>query len=413
MGIAQLSFLVAEDEPTQQTLLVSILKKQGSRAVYSASDGREALDVLLKQPLAIDVILCDLQMPGMDGLQFIRRVGEADYQGSVIIVSSLQRALLASAEATAKAYGVNLLGTISKPVTPAALESLLSGERAPRPIVQQSGPVPPLELPEIVNGIERDEFEPFFQPKVELASGRVVGAEALARWRHPQRGVVLPAAFLKPLEDSGKIDELTWTMLAKATAFGSAFDKAGLNTVVAINVSLHSLSGRGFADRIFEIVQQQNLSPDRICFEISEAAATSDLGATALENLTRLRMNGFGLAIDDLGTAVSSISQLTHIPFSELKIDRSFVANAINDESSGAVLRACLDIARQLKIKAVAEGVETLQEWTMLQELGCNIAQGHFIAEPMDAASYIAWVRSLAMEPIFHVANSPIQAKLH
>jgi EAL domain-containing protein (putative c-di-GMP-specific phosphodiesterase class I) len=224
---------------------------------------------------------------------------------------------------------------------------------------------------------------------------------------------VLPAAFLKPLEDSGKIDELTWTKLAKATAFGSAFDKAGLNTVVAINVSLQSLSGRGFADRIFEIVQQQNLSPDRICFEITEAAATSDLGATALENLTRLRMNGFGLSIDDLGTAVSSISQLTHIPFSELKIDRSFVANAINDESSGAVLRACLDIARQLKIKAVAEGVETLQEWTMLQELGCNIAQGHFIAEAMDAASYIAWVRSLAMEPIFHVANSPIQAKLH
>jgi EAL domain-containing protein (putative c-di-GMP-specific phosphodiesterase class I) len=412
VGIAGLSFLVAEDEPTQQTLVVKLLKTQGAENVYPAGNGREALDILLKQGTGIDVIVCDLQMPGMDGMQFMRRIGEADYGGSVIIVSALERTLLASAEATAKAYGVNLLGVISKPVSVAALEGLLGNQGAPQVKVKsRPGAAQSFTPAEIAEGLDRDQFEAFFQPKIELATGRVVGAEALARWRHPKQGIVLPASFIKPIEESGKIDDLTSVMLGKGVAFCSAFDKAGLNTVVAVNISLMSLNRGDFADRVSEIVQGQGLGAERICLEITETAATSNLGGTALENLTRLRMMGFGLSIDDLGTAASSIQQLTHIPFTELKIDRSFVANSTTDKTAMDVLKASLDIARQLKIKAVAEGVETLEEWNVLQELGCNLAQGHFIAEAMDAQAYVAWVRSLSMEPIFHSSNSPVQAK--
>ena len=409
VGIAGLSFLVAEDEAVQRTLLVNMLRSQGSAKVYSANDGREALDVLLKQRAAVDVIVCDIQMPGMDGLQFIRRMGEADYHGSVIIVSALERKLLASAEATAKAYGVNLLAVISKPITREALEAALNVEGAPQP-KPKSGELPAFTLEEIVHGLEHDQFEAFFQPKIEIATGRVVGAEALARWRHPEHGIAPPSAFLNLLEESGKVDDLTWAMLGHAGAFCSAFGKAGLNTVVAVNVAVRSLKSVDFADRVIDIVRGQGLAAENVCLEISESAATSDLGATGLENLTRLRMNGFELSIDDLGTAASSIQQLSHIAFTELKIDRSFVAKASTEKTAMDVLKASLDIARQLKIKAVAEGVETLQEWNLLRELGCNVAQGHFIAEPMEARSYVAWLKSLAMEPIFHSSHSPVPA---
>jgi EAL domain-containing protein (putative c-di-GMP-specific phosphodiesterase class I) len=411
VDIARLSFLVAESEPVQRTLLVNILKSQGSKKVYAANDGREALDVLLKQRAAVDVIICEVHMPGMDGMQFIRAAAEADYRGSVIIVGALERSQLSSAEATATSFGINLLGVITKPVTRASLEGVLARHDA-HPESKATSGGPAFTVAEIMQGLEKDEFEAFFQPKVDFATGRVVGAEALARWRHPQHGIVLPGAFVKLLEDSGKIDELTWSILSKAVAFCSAFNRAGLNTVVAVNFSVGSLSRVGFADRVFEIVEEEGLSADRICLEMSETAATSDLAASVLENLTRLRMKGFGLSVDNFGTGSSSLQQLTRIEFTELKIDRSCVSNLATNNPAMVVLKASLDIARQLKIKVVAQGVETLEDWNMLKGLGCNIAQGHFIAEAMDAEAYVAWVRSLAIEPTFYSEKSPARARL-
>ena len=242
-------------------------------------------------------------------------------------------------------------------------------------------------------GLKNNEFEPFFQPKVELATGHVKGPEALARWRHPQHGIVAPYAFIQTLEDNGRIDELTWLMLTKVAACCSTWRAAGMDLTVSVNLSLKSLGDVKIADHIAKLVSSQQLDPHHMILEVTESAATVGIGE-ALENLARLRMKGFGLSIDDYGTGYSSMQQLTRIAFTELKIDQSFVANAARQESARVILQSSLDMAKKLNITAVAEGVETQADWDLLQQMGCGLAQGYFIARPMEAGVYEDWVRN-------------------
>jgi EAL domain-containing protein (putative c-di-GMP-specific phosphodiesterase class I)/FixJ family two-component response regulator len=391
-----LSVLVVEDHDFQREMIVEMLKRLNAKKIHSASDGQRALDVLTTT--AVDLIVSDIDMPGMDGLEFMRLLAETGYRGSVIIVSAIATALLTATEAMTKAYGITLLGVISKPVTRAALARLIVRHAPPAPkLKEKAAALRSFSLDEILRGLEGGQFEPFFQPKVHLATRRVVGAEALARWRHPRAGVLAPAAFIKPLEDAGKIDDLMWVMLTKGAAFCSALNGMGVESSIAVNLSLRSLNSVHLANRITEIVKVQNVQPSKICLEITESAATTNLAA-ALENLTRLRLRGFMLSIDDFGTGYSSMQQLTRIPFTELKVDRTFVTNAATNEAARIILKSSLRLARELSIDVVAEGVETVKDWDLLQELGCDLAQGYFISRPMEPAAYMKWMRGLARD---------------
>ncbi|MGZ5145111.1 MAG: EAL domain-containing response regulator [Burkholderiales bacterium] len=393
MAVSELSFLVVEDHVFQRNMVVRMLKSLKAAAVHTAGDGREALDILKGLPNAVDVIISDLDMPGMDGMEFIRHIGAQRYASSLIIASSLDRGLVSAVETMSSAYGIHFLGTIEKPVTAQGLIRLLSLHSAATTVAAANAPRPTFQLNDITRGLEAGEFEPYFQPKVDIASLRVVGAEALARWRHPEHGVVAPFAFIQPLEDAGKIHILFRCMLAKAVRFCRTLQRAGHDATVAVNLSTRSLADLGLAEDITALVMSEGVDPRCVILEITESAATSDL-AKALENLVRLRMKGFGLSIDDYGTGYSSMEQLTRIPFTELKIDRSFVTHAGRQESAKVILSSSLEMARRLKIKAVAEGVETQADWDLLVELGCDIAQGYYIAKPMAAQAYLEWFRS-------------------
>ena len=393
MSSANLNFLIAEDHDFQRGALARMLADLGAKEVHEAVDGHAALAILEDPARPVDIVISDLDMPGMDGMEFIRRVGEAEVRVSFIVASSLDRALIASIAAMARAYGVKLLGVVEKPLTPAKLAPLIGMHEAAR---ERRGPSrtagPAFALVEIVAGLKNDEFEPFFQPKVELATGRVKGAEALARWRHPQKGIVAPYAFIQALEDNGMIDELMWIMLKKAASCCSTWRGAGLDATVAVNLSVKSLADGQLANRVTELVRSQNLKPRHMVLEVTESAATADVGK-ALENLARLRVKGFGLSIDDYGTGYSSMQQLTRIAFTELKIDQSFVSNASQQESAHVILESSLAMAKKLKITSVAEGVETQADWDLLRRIGCDHAQGYFIARPMEAGAYMDWVR--------------------
>ena len=390
--IADLGFLVVEDQGFQRWTVATILRRLGALRVFAAEDGRSALDVMEKLQQPIDIIVTDLDMPGMDGMEFIRHIGETYDRVSLIVSSGLDRPLVDSVETMASAYGLNLLGTLEKPVSANKLESLILRHRTRGPIVARGDEAARFTPEEIIAGFRAGQFEPHFQPKVSVQSGQLLGAEALARWRHPERGVVPPHAFVGQLEVANELGELMDQMLRKALITCRPWLRAQFQASVAVNLSLTSLSDVTLADRMVRTVAELGVEPRNVVFEVTESAAASDVGRS-LENLLRLRMKGFGLSIDDYGTGYSSMQQLTRIAFTELKIDQSFVMNASVQESSAVILESSLDMAKRLHIKAVAEGVETREDYELLRRLGCDLAQGYLIAQPMEADSYLAWAK--------------------
>lgn len=391
IDFASMRFLVVEDQGFQRWALGAMLQGLGARHVFSAPDGNAALELVRASDEPIDIVVSDLDMPGMDGMEFIRHlVGECGGV-SLIIVSRLERSLITTVEAMARAYGANVLGGIEKPASAKKLESLIRlhpgrpGAK-PRPTMRTFG------TDEILAGVRSAEFVPYFQPKVEIATRALRGAEALARWHHPGLGLIPPISFIPPLEAGGLIDGLTMAMVGAAARDCRRWIEAGIDASVSVNLSLDSVADVKLAERITTLVEAQGLEPRHMTFEITESVAMSDVGK-ALESLSRWRMKGFGLSIDDFGTGFSSLESLARVPFTELKIDRSFVKNALSQPASHAVLESGLEMARKLGIPAVAEGVETEDEWNLLRELGCALVQGYFVARPMAAADFLAWAR--------------------
>jgi EAL domain-containing protein (putative c-di-GMP-specific phosphodiesterase class I)/FixJ family two-component response regulator len=391
VSIEELRFLVVEDQGFQRWVVGNMLEKLGAKYVFSAGDGKAALEMLAGLDAPVDIVITDVDMPGMDGLEFIRHLADGGGEVSVVLVSGLESSLIASIENMARAYRVNLLGSIQKPASAKKLQALIDAHGAPAPRAERA-PAAAFNADDIALAIKRWEFEPFFQPKVDLRTREVKGAEATVRWRHPERGIVAPSAFIDLLEKSGGMRQVTDEVLRAAAFNCRLWRNAGSEMTVSVNLTLGLLSDVSLADRMLALVDREGLEPRHVIFEVTESTAVSDLGKT-LENLSRLRMKGFGLSIDDYGTGYSSMQRLSRVPFTELKIDQTFVRNAIAQPASRAMVESSLEMARKLKIAAVAEGVETQAEWDLVRELGCDLAQGYFIGKPMDAAEFIAWVR--------------------
>jgi EAL domain-containing protein (putative c-di-GMP-specific phosphodiesterase class I)/FixJ family two-component response regulator len=363
MEITELRFLVVEDHSFQRWIVAKTLESLGAQLVISASDGQEALNLLAVREPPIDIIITDLDMPGMDGMEFIRHIGEGRYPASLIVASAMEPALVAGVEAMTKAYGVSLLGSIAKPLTTKKLEAVIRGYMR-TPFIESSAAKLTFTFADIAAGLKKGQFEPFFQPKVDVRTQETKGAETLVRWRHPDLGFIRPNLFIETAEQNDLIEALTDMIIRAAAQNCAKWRNAGLEVPVSVNLSAKSLSRAGLGERLMKIVEGVGLSPKHMILEITESAAAGHPGRT-LENLTRLRMRGFGLSIDDFGMGYSSLERLAGVPFTELKVDRSFVKHA-----------------------------STRAEWELVRTLGCDLAQGYYIARPMDAGDSQVWVES-------------------
>ena len=384
--------LVVDDDEFMLKILARTLESLGSQAIATCASGAEALSRLNRETERPDIVLCDLNMPEMDGVEFLRKLAEIGYDGAIIVISGEDKRILSTVETLARGHRLNILGHLEKPVTPEQLKTMLARWQ-PCHEPRAQGSAESCTADEIRAGLAQGQFVPWFQPKVEIVTGWVAEAEALARWRHPERGMIAPDCFIPVAEQNGLIQELTWSILTQSLRQAQAWHEQGNDIKVAINVSMDDLVRLDFPEQVLELAQAAGVKPFNITLEVTESRLSNN-PLVPLDILARLRLKRIGLSIDDFGTGYSTLTQLKDFPFDELKVAQSFVRDAVQDPAARAILESAVNLGKKLSMRVVAEGVETKEQWDLVAAFGCDIAQGYFIAKPMPGPDLPAWIKT-------------------
>ena len=385
--------ILVDDDPFQRRLISHQLAQLGFEPSGLFSSAGEALAFLETRSTRECLILLDLKMPDMDGVELIRHLAHREVPTiDIVLVSGADQRVLDAVIRLARLHGLRVLGAYSKPVTLDQLADVLA-KWEPQSNGATRSPRRQYNGSEIRRAIDERQLANFYQPKIDVASGVVVGAEALVRWHHPEDGLVMPDQFIDSAEESTLIDELTRYVFDAALQDARSWHHEGLPLSVAINVSMNNLTSLDFADYIIDEMRRTDTAAMDVTLEITESRLMR-WPREALEVLARLSLQDVVLSIDDFGTGHSSLAQLRDIPFTELKIDKGFVHGAYGSPSLNGIFEGCLQIARTLGMRVVAEGVEDLDDWIFLRDRGCDYAQGYLIAKPIPAELFVDWVRS-------------------
>ncbi|MHA6578644.1 EAL domain-containing response regulator [Pseudomonas yamanorum] len=399
MSFLSLRVLVLEDHLFQRSVAVNLLKQLGCCEVLEASNGSEAL-TLLQGAVSVDVVLCDLQMEGMDGLEFIQRISATGLVGAIIVSSGLPGDVRRAVSQMGALLGVNMLGDIGKPLQLEMLQPLL--ERVLSTNCEVLQPVPRLELADeqqVRRAFLDQQLQAYYQPKFDLHSGAVLGVEVLARWNHPFQGVLSPAVFLPAMERSGLMNELLFCLMQQALVLQGQALSQGLALDLAFNLQAAQLAEVELTAHIKTILATHQVPCASVTFELTESGLL-EVPAVSLENLVRLRMMGCCLSIDDFGAGFSSLQRLCQLPFNEIKLDAEFVRGVLHEPRCRAVIGSTLALGKTLGMSVVIEGIETAEQHQALLALGCTQGQGYWHARPMNGVDLLHWLHRSAGRPV-------------
>ena len=395
--------LILDDDPLIGRTMQAIAESAGFEARFTSAHAEffGELDGWTPSHIALDLV-----MPEMDGVQVIAALAERGCAARIIITSGVGHRVLDAAGRSAAEHGLDIAGVLSKPFSPVALRNLLAGTASAQPAAPRPRPAPATVAPsrdpmaidpaELADAMQRGELFVAYQPKIACGDGGLAGFEALVRWRHAERGFIPPDRFVAVAEREGLIDQLTDYVLERSLAWfcGPGREPGGdsESTTLSVNISARTLVDASFVDRALAMCASAGLPPSRLIFELTETSAMEDPVAS-LELLTRLRVKGFQLSIDDFGTGFSSMLQLARLPFSEIKVDKSFVMSAARSQESRVVIRSIVDLGRSLGLRSTAEGVEDESTLDYLREIGCDLAQGFHIGRPMEGPAVGGWIQ--------------------
>ena len=384
------SVLVVDDSAVQRQHMHDLCREIGFPAIYEARDGAEALEILNLLKFPPQLVILDLEMPGMNGVEFLDQLRARAINVPLVIASGREHALLDSVRTMAQEFGLSIRACLHKPVTREIFRAaLLTGAEQQ---CKRAANTVQVDAAMLRAALAAGQIRVHYQPKVDIATAALRGVEALARWTHPKLGPIAPDQFIAVAERADLITLLTDTVLEQAFEQVLQWGAQGLYPSMAVNLSPRLLECHTIANRVAELASNYRVSADRIVLEITESSVLPKIG-TALSVLTRLRLKGFRLSIDDYGTGYASLQQLARVPFTELKIDRSFVHLVHQRKHLEVILRTALEMTRQLGIDSVAEGVEVLEDWRLLQEFGCTLGQGWLIAPAMAGDALPGWVK--------------------
>jgi EAL domain-containing protein (putative c-di-GMP-specific phosphodiesterase class I) len=308
-----------------------------------------------------------------------------------------------SAGQLARVLGLSVVDQLQKPFNQVDLEKVLQGIPAPetRPVAHHS-PQFSIQREDLQNAIERDEFVVFYQPQISVSTGRVVGVEALVRWQHPKRGLIFPDRFISRMDKFGLVDQLGWIVANRAMSNVRRFaDGDGEPFTLSLNASVNSLCDLNFPDILISIASVHRISPADITIEVTETGLIKELSRT-LDILTRLRMKQVKLSIDDFGTGYAMMQQFKTIPATEMKIDKCFIQEMIDNNRDRIMVQKTIEMGHELGMQVTAEGVETQEQLDFLALNDCDCAQGYLFSRPIPATEMEAWLRKYRQGTVKH-----------
>jgi EAL domain-containing protein (putative c-di-GMP-specific phosphodiesterase class I) len=368
--------LAIDDEPAFLEIIRKVAKSTNIPATTTTDPAVFRTSLIARPP---SVVFLDLQMPDCDGVELLHALAEANCRAKVWLMSGFDARVLSMAHGIGRDLGLDMGTPLQKPLRPADLRKLLAGLRGKT-----------FDADALKKALDDAQLELAYQPLVTLRTGATIGFEALVRWRHPEYGIIMPDRFIELAEKEGLINRLTDYVLELAVKQASVWQKPAIETFVSVNISATNIVAE-LPDRLTSICADHAIAPRLLRLELTETAAMGN-HALILEVLTRTRLKGIRLAIDDFGTGYSSLVQLHRLPFSELKIDRSFVSGLENSEEAKIIVGAIVNLGHSLKLELVAEGIETQEQMKCVMAMGCQSGQGYFFSRPMASSQVPEWL---------------------
>jgi len=391
--------------------------------VFEVTAFQSALDFFNTTICNTDIILLDLKMPDIDGVEVIRKLARINKKCSVLLMSGYDDGVLHSALQLAKEYGLNVISDFTKPIDFPKLMSTLfkikethlkqksltphvlgknnlttpdtdsfDDDNHPDIIIKSEIYIPSKE--ELALAIKEHQLVLFYQPQLSFKDKNLIGVEALVRWEHPVYGLLFPDKFITLAEIYGLMEQLTSEVIQLAIKQSKLWQRRGIEIKISINISAQNITSLTLPEQLTHLVSESKIDPSMVMLEITETELMTEL-TTSLDILTRLRLKGFHLSIDDFGTGYSSLSQLHRAPFTELKIDQSFVMTMLTNMESKAIVETCILLGHNLNMEVIAEGVENEDVWNELKRMGCDNAQGYFIAKALPIDQLSSWLNEL------------------
>lgn len=386
----ELRVLVVEDNDGQRELMVGMLEALGVLHIEAASSGRIANEILDRGHFAPDLVITDLMMRDGDGFDVLRAALRLPKPPMLVVTSAADTSVLAAIDKLRAHVGAAAVEAIPKPIELERLCHVL--ETAGNRLI--AAPRQPFSPAEVERGLDAGEFTAFLEPQFDLHSGEIVGFEALARWRHPEHGVIPPARFIPVIERSPLMARLTLALLDDLLATRAALNAAGFEPGCSLNFGAECLADPGFPVAMERTLNRHGLRDGRgLTLELTESEGAENV-VDEISGLARLRLLGFKLALDDFGIGHSSLAKMHNGAFSEIKIDRDFTSKILSDRLSRAAVESIISIAQSLGWVCISEGIETEAIRHALARLGCRTGQGYLVSPPIDPTLVVGWLQA-------------------